>query len=86
MSEQSEPVIQTADELLESSKGKYANCLVIGFNPDDDLIMASSVSNIPYMHWVLNRALFELNLFEKQSGVSHEETPGSEVDAEASDK
>jgi len=36
------------------------------------------------MHWMLNRSVFELGLFEKQNIANqNEKTPESKVDAEA---
>jgi|TARA_R110000796_G_scaffold76625_5_gene171393 hypothetical protein len=75
----------TTDELLESLKGQFDSCIVTGFNKEGHLFMSSSISNIPFMHWTLNRSLFELGLFEKQNAQPEtQETPESEVDTEAS--
>mgnify|MGYP003110899735 FL=1 len=83
---------QTVDELLENMKGKYESVLVTGFNSDGHLFMASSVTNIPFMHWTLNKSIFELGLFEKnaqeakeQANAENEKAPASDVDTEASD-
>jgi len=74
------------DELLDSLKGKFDNCIVTGFNKEGHLFMSSSVSNIPFMHWTLNRSIFELGLFEKQAAQPQtEEAPASDVDTEASE-
>lgn len=79
-----EPI--SVDDLLESLKGKFENCIVTGFSKEGHLFMSSSVSNIPFMHWTLNRSVFELGLFEKQSAQPQtEEAPASDVDTEASE-
>jgi len=84
MSQEETPL--SVDELLDSLKGKYESCVVTGFNKDGHLFMSSSVSNIPFMHWTLNRSIFELGLFEKQSSQSeNEEAPASDIDTEASE-
>lgn len=84
MSQEETPL--SVDELLDSLKGKYESCVVTGFNKDGHLFMSSSVSNIPFMHWTLNRSIFELGLFEKQSTQSeNEEAPASDIDTEASE-
>ena len=77
----------STDELLDSLKGKFDSCIVTGFNKDGHLFMSSSVSNIPFMHWTLNRSIFELGLFEKQASQPQtEEAPATtEVDTEASE-
>jgi|TARA_R110000796_G_scaffold147085_2_gene263903 hypothetical protein len=74
------------DELLDSLKGKFENCIVTGFNKEGHLFMSSSVSNIPFMHWTLNRSIFELGLFEKQAAQPEtQEAPASDVDTKASE-
>ena len=83
---------QTVDDLLESMKGKYESLIVTGFNSDGHLFMSSSVTNIPFMHWTLNKSIFELGLFEKnaqeqadKAKAENEEAPASDVDTEASE-
>jgi hypothetical protein len=75
---------KSVEDLLDSMKGQLENCIITGFNAEGNLVMSSSIPNVPYMHWTLNRSLFELNLFEKQS-ASQQETPES-VDTEASEE
>lgn len=81
-----EQKIETPDDLLESLKGKYQNCIVTGFDENGAIYLASSVSNLPFMHWTLNRSIFELGLVEKQSqqNAGQQKAPESDVDAEAS--
>ncbi len=85
---------QTVDDLLDSMKGKYESVIVTGFNSDGHLFMSSSVTNIPFMHWTLNKSIFELGLFEKnaqeqsdkaKAEAKNEEAPASDVDTEASE-
>ena len=85
---------QTVDDLLENMKGKYESVIVTGFNSDGHLFMSSSVTNIPFMHWTLNKSIFELGLFEKnaqeqsdkaKAEAKNEEAPASDVDTEASE-
>ena len=74
----------SVDELLDSLKGKYDACLVTGFDANGHMFMSSSVSNIPFMHWTLNRSIFELGLFEKQNPKPEDEEAPESVDSEAS--
>jgi U3 small nucleolar ribonucleoprotein component len=85
----------TVNELLEDCKGKLSAAVVAGFDENGNAFISSSVKNIPYMHWVLNRAIFELGLFEKQNLAMEEdqeeevtsedeEAPELEIDSEAS--
>jgi len=49
-----------------------------------NIIVRSSMSNLPFMHWMLNRSVFELGLFEKQNiATQNEKAPESEVDPKA---
>lgn len=75
----------TVDDLLEKCKGAFQACVVAGTDKDGNMVIQSSVANVPFMHWMLNKATFELGLFEKQNVASeNEKTPESEVDPEVS--
>jgi len=82
---------ENVDTLLDECKGKLHTALVTGFDENGNAFISSSVKNIPYMHWVLNRAIFELGLFEKQNvemedeAPENEEAPELDIDPEASD-
>lgn len=80
----SQPSTIATDDLLDSLKGKYDSCLVTGFDKEGQLYMSSSISSLPMMHWTLNRSIFELGLFEKQSSQT-QEAPASDVDTKASE-
>jgi hypothetical protein len=72
------------DKLLDECKGTMSNCVVAGMDEKGNVIVRSSMSNLPFMHWMLNRSVFELGLFEKQNvAAQNEKTPESKVDAEA---
>lgn len=58
----------TPDTILESSKGEFQSLIVTGINQKGDLFIKTSVQNVPWMHYLLNRTTFELSLFEKQAG------------------
>jgi tryptophanyl-tRNA synthetase len=51
--------------LKEAQKQKLQSVLVCGFDDNGQVYMNSSINSIPYMHWLLNRSLFEVSLFEK---------------------
>jgi len=61
------------DEVLDSVKGSLENGIVIGMDANNNVVIKSSVSSVPYMHWMLNRSVFELGLFEKQSTAPEDE-------------
>lgn len=76
---------ENVDNLLEECKGKMSAALVAGFDEDGNAFISSSVKNVPYMHWILNRAIFELGLFEKQDSLGPDEEE-LELDEEETDK
>jgi len=72
------------DKLLDECKGTMASCVVAGMDGKGNVIVRSSMSNLPFMHWMLNRSVFELGLFEKQNiAAQNEKAPKSDVDPEA---
>ena len=58
--------MEEVDKTLEEARSQGLQAaLVCGFTEDGQVYMNSSVNSIPYMHWLLNRSLFEVSLFEK---------------------
>jgi hypothetical protein len=81
-----DPVLDNvnADSLLDECKGTMQSCIVAGMDKKGNVIVRSSMSNLPFMHWMLNRSVFELGLFEKQNiATQNEKAPESEVDPKA---
>lgn len=73
--------VEKVDALLEECKGTLQSAVITGFDEDGNVIIKSSVSNLPFMHWMLNRSVFELGLFEKQNmATENKKTPQSDVD------
>lgn len=57
-----------ADKTITNALGKYDNVLILGIDKENKLLnIQSSLPNFPYMHWLLNRAVFEISLFENQN-------------------
>ena len=62
----------------EAKKQKLHSVLVCGFYNNGQVYMNSSINSLPYMHWLLNRSLFEVSLFEKnrpEPEVEQEKSP-----------
>lgn len=73
--------VEKVDALLEECKGTMQSAVITGFDEDGNVIIKSSVSNLPFMHWMLNRSVFELGLFEKQNmATDNKKAPQSDVD------
>jgi tryptophanyl-tRNA synthetase len=69
------------DEMFDKIRGHLDTAIVCGFDKDGNTFIQSSVGNVPFMHWMLNSAIFELGLFQKQ-----QKAPTPEVDAEAAEE
>lgn len=59
--------VELADDILAESKGEFQNLIIAGINAAGDMQLKTSVQNVPFMHYLLSKATFELNLFEKQN-------------------
>jgi len=55
------------DEMLDAFKNNLESCIVMGFNKEGKYVMSSSVANVPTMHWMFNKGIFEMHLFEKKN-------------------
>jgi len=53
--------------LKEAKEQGLQSALVCGFTENGQIYINSSVNSLPYMHWLINRSLFEVSLFEKNA-------------------
>lgn len=65
MSEEESTKEKTPDEILGECMGKYSSVVVTGIDENGSLFMRTSVASVPVMHWMMNRSIFELGLWEK---------------------
>jgi hypothetical protein len=70
------------DNILDSLKGGLQSCLVMGFDNDGKYVMSSSINNVPTLHWMLNKSIFEIHLFEKQQEAQNAAAAQQEVSPE----
>lgn len=56
--------------------------VITGFDQNGQIFMSSSNQSLPFMHWALNRSVFELGLFEKNNAENTKKDPES-VDPES---
>lgn len=49
--------------ILEDSK-KFKDVVVLGFDEDKNLHIKTTVNNFPFIHYVLNKALFQVSVIE----------------------
>jgi len=57
--------VAKVDGLLAEAKGKFKAMVLVGIEEDGTMEILSEPANVAINHWILNRALFELNLLEK---------------------
>lgn len=69
------------DEMFDNIRGHLDTAIVCGFDKEGNTFIQSSVGNVPFMHWMLNSAIFELGLFQKQ-----QKAPAPEVDEGAAEE
>lgn len=71
----------TPNEILEKAKDKFEACIVFGINDKGQTQLLASLDNMAFAHWMLNKAAFELCLFERMSTAKAAEAAKKE-DAE----
>lgn len=63
MTEETNGVSKALNDALAAN---LQTVMVCGFDQNGQVFMSTSNASIPMMHWILNRSVFELGLFEKQ--------------------
>ena len=54
-------------KVLDSAKeADYTGVIVLGLNEDGVVNINTSFNNLAVMHWILNRSIFDLIVFEKE--------------------
>lgn len=64
MTEETNVVTKALNDAIEAD---LQTVIVCGFDKNGQVFMTTSNASIPMMHWILNRSVFELGLFEKQA-------------------
>jgi len=54
-------------KLMEATSKGYDHVMIIGLGGNGNMEVSSTIDNTIPMHYVLNRAVFELNIFEMQN-------------------
>lgn len=54
-------------KLMEAAGKAYDHVMIIGMGQNGNMEVSSTIDNTIPMHYVLNRAVFELNVFEMQN-------------------
>jgi hypothetical protein len=55
----------SADAILEEAKGQFDAVVICGFDKEGTMKMFCHPDQTVVAHWILSKAQFELNLYEK---------------------
>lgn len=56
-----------ADKKLQECMGKFNNVIVLGITKAGEFDIDTTDPHFPTLHYLLNKAIFELNLYEKNT-------------------
>ena len=59
--------VAVSEVLEEVKKQNYEMVVIVGLDDKGETNVTASNNALPMVHWLLNRAGFEMNLFEKNS-------------------
>lgn len=74
----------SADKVLEEAKGQFDAVVVCGFGEDGVMKMLCHPDQTIVAHWILSKAQFELNLYEKTRPQQGAEDQAEDVEVKES--
>ncbi len=58
---------KTISDILDEAKGAdYTGIMVLGLTENGGMSINSSLNNLAVMHWMLNKSIFDINVFERE--------------------
>lgn len=80
-----QPKAPAVSDVLEDLKSQdFEMVVVVGLDKAGNAAVTASNNALPMVHWLLNRGLFEMNLFEKnQRAASNEEVSPKEEESKS---
>jgi hypothetical protein len=69
----------TPNDVLENSKDKFTQVVVIGVDKNGELDINTNNPSFPLLHFLLNRAIFKLNVFEDREIANFRAKKGVEA-------
>tara|TARA_R110000868_G_scaffold87740_3_gene245084 strand:- start:31 stop:264 length:234 start_codon:yes stop_codon:yes gene_type:complete len=74
---------ETVSTILDKAKASdFEAIMVLGLTKSGGMTINSSLNNIALMHWMLNKSIFDINLFERQKPEEKTEKKSQGVDPE----
>jgi hypothetical protein len=82
--EEAEIVDPVKDTLKAVGELDLENLMCLGMTKGGGLVLQSSINNIPWMHWMLSKGSFDVNVYERnQIEARAKEDAEKETDAES---
>lgn len=66
------PEKSAADKKLQECMGKFNNVIVLGITKAGEFDIDTTDPHFPTLHYLLNKAIFELNLYEKNTATNQQ--------------
>lgn len=70
---------ELSDKILGEAQGKFQNVVVIGITQDSTIDISTTNPQYPVLHWLLNKALFNISIHE----MNNQPNKSTVVDVEA---
>ena len=65
---------EAVQKCIDSAKDKdFEAIMIVGLDKNGTLMIESSVNNVALMHWMLNKSIFDINVFESNNKGKKEE-------------
>jgi hypothetical protein len=65
---------EEVQKCIDTAQGKDLEAImIVGLDKNGRLMIESSVNNVALMHWMLNKSIFDINVFESSSKVKKED-------------
>ena len=65
---------EAVQKCIDSAKEKdFEAIMIVGLDKNGTLMIESSVNNVALMHWMLNKSIFDINVFESNNKGKKEE-------------
>jgi len=65
---------EEVQKCIDTAQGKELEAImIVGLDKNGGLMIESSVTNLALMHWMLNKSIFDINVFESNNRTKKEE-------------
>lgn len=59
---------EAVQKSIDAIKDKDLDAIMmVGLSKDGSMVIESSVNNVALMHWMLNKSIFDINVFERNN-------------------